>query len=41
MRCAKVSIDEIRDVTQNVIPDHELSPYSDDDLACRKVTTEF
>ena len=41
MRRAKVSIDEIRDAAKNVIPDNELSPYSEDDLARRKVTTEL
>ena len=41
MRHAKVSIDKIiYHAANNVILDNELSPYSEDDLACRKVTTK-
>ena len=41
MRRAKVSIDEIRYATKIAIPDNDVSPCSEDNLACHKVTTEL
>ena len=41
MRRETVTIDEIREVAKNIIPDNELHPYSENDLSRRAVTTQL